>query len=146
MGKAVSEMDREAEGILGEFEGSPVTKTGIEIRNAAGGLNDALEVDPVTMLKGDTCYVVLRCDVIDVHFPNVKGAEDQCRRVHIMRATDAVIMDTAGVKNAIDAQRKRIIKAREEAKGVQRMFADDDENKGEGEGEGAGSEPSPDAS
>jgi hypothetical protein len=115
-------MDLAAEGILGDFEGSPVTCAGVEVRNAAGGLNDALGIDPVVMQKGDTCYVVMRCDVVDLHFPNVKGHEDQSRRVHVLRATDATIMDDETVIEAIDNQRARIQEERDRIAGVSPLF------------------------
>lgn len=134
---AVSEMDLAKEGILGEFEGAPVTQVGVEIRNASGGLNDALEVDPVVLHGGDTVWVVLQCDVTAINHKPVKGAEGNWQRVHVMRATDVTLMDAPAVKKAINDQRSRIQKYREAQKGVQRMFdgeGEDDEASANGKG------------
>jgi transcriptional regulator with AAA-type ATPase domain len=118
-GPAVSDIpagELAAEGILGHFEGSPVTQTGVEIRNAAGGLNESLQTENMVKQKGDHYYVLLRCDVIDLHFPNVKGHEDQSRRVHVSRATDATIMDAEMAEPLIRKQQTMNRERREAAK------------------------------
>ncbi len=76
---------------LPDFEGQAVAEIGVEISNAAGGLNESLKVEPLAWQHGDSLYVVLRCDVTKIRFDPVKGNEDQLRRVHIMRATDAAV-------------------------------------------------------
>ena len=124
MGPAVSEMDLEAEGILEDFEGNPVTTVGVEIRNAGGGLSEALDVEPVLLHGGDTVYVVMRCDVTGVNHKPIKGDEGNWKRIHVMRATDATIMDSAAVRKAIDSQRERIRREHERRKGVEHLFPD----------------------
>jgi hypothetical protein len=118
MGKALSNMDAKAHGILGDFEGTAVTQTGIEIRNAGGGLHESMLTDPMLKKKGDHYYVLMRCDVVDLHFPNVKGNEDQSRRVHISRAVEGSIIDPEIAQPMIEQQ----IKRNEERHGIQRMF------------------------
>jgi hypothetical protein len=117
-------MDLAAEGILENFEGNPVTAVGVEVRNAGGGLSEALSVDPVMLHGGDTVYVVMRCDVTGVNHKPIKGDEGNWKRIHVMRATDATIMDSAAVRKAIDSQRERIKKEMERRQGVSRMFDD----------------------
>ena len=51
MGKAVSDMDLDAEGILYDFEGEPVTQVGFEVGNAAGALNAVAEVEREVLHK-----------------------------------------------------------------------------------------------
>jgi hypothetical protein len=135
-------MDLAQEGILGDFEGAPVKGVGVEIRNASGGLNDALEVDPVVLHGGDTVWVVLQCDVTAITHKPVKGDEGSWQRVHVMRATDVTLMDSNAVRKAITDQRTRIQKHREAKKGVQRMFdgegEDEASSNGNGGGEGGG--------
>jgi hypothetical protein len=122
---AVSNMDLWSEGILGEFEGSPITATGVEIRNAAGGLNESLKVDPMVKHQGDTVYVLLRCDVTGVNFKPVKDEEGEVMRVHVMRATDVTLADGPDMVDLIDRQRARIQKSRDDAKG-QFTFGEDE--------------------
>jgi hypothetical protein len=126
MGEALSQMDLAAEGILGEFEGTPVTRSGCKVNNATKALNNALEVTPMYGKKGDTGFVVFQFDITDISHPNVLGHEDQSRRVHTLHITDACIMDTPAIQKAINAQRDKIIRAREERDGVQRIVPNED--------------------
>jgi hypothetical protein len=121
------------EEIIGEFEGCGVIKVGVEVRNAGGGLNDALDVDPVLLNIGDTAFVAMRVDVVAIDHKPVKGEEDKLMRVHVMRCTDATIIEADVVSEAVNAQRDRIQKERERREGTQRMF--------EGNGTGEGDEP-----
>jgi len=111
MGQAVTDISDEYP--LGDFEGIPVVGAGVEVRNASGGLNDALGIDPVVMQKGDMAIVVLRVDVTDVHFPDVKGEEGTCIRAHVMRATDAAIVTDEALSKKIlkvlNDQREKIV-------------------------------------
>lgn len=100
---------------LTDFEGLPVIASGIEIPSAAGGLQPAMRIDPEEFRQGEVVHVVYRCIVGKVrHEPIVKdeptGAQ---RRVHIFAVTDTTIIDGDTVKDAIDAQRLKIAKARE---------------------------------
>jgi hypothetical protein len=121
-------MNLEEEGILENFEGNPVTAVGVEVRNAGGGLSEALSVDPVMLHGGDTVYVVMRCDVTGVNHKPIKGDEGNWKRVHVMRATDATIMDSAAIRKAIDSQRERIKKEAERKAGIERMFPDPEDD------------------
>jgi hypothetical protein len=125
MGEALSMMDLAADGILGEFEGTPVTRSGAKINSAQKALNNTLEVTPMYGKKGDSGYIVLRYDITDISHPNVLGHEDQSRRVHTLHITDAVLMDTPAIEKAINSQREKIIRAREEKDGIQRIIPND---------------------
>lgn len=104
---------------LTPFEGIPTVAVGIEIRNAAGGLNEALAVDPAEWHQGDEVTVVLRCNVDKIRFDNAKDTDGN-RRVHILSAFDAAVIDSDIVDEQLDEQRRRI----EEAKGLQRLDFD----------------------
>lgn len=106
---------------LTTFEGLNVIASGVEIPGAAGGLQPAMKIDPQEFHQGDVVHIVFRCTVAKVrHEPIVKdeptGAQ---RRVHIFAVTDATIIDADAVADAIDAQRIKIAKAKEEAAGIQ---------------------------
>lgn len=120
----VTYMDLGQEGILYSFEGNPVTAVGVEIRNAAGGLNDALDIDKVVFHGGDTVFVLLRCDVVEIDHKPIKGDEGNWRRIHVMRATDATTTDSDEVAIAINQQRQRIIFEKERRENIQRLFPD----------------------
>jgi hypothetical protein len=106
---------------LTPFEGNEVAQTSVAIRNAGDGLSSALKVDPLELKIGDTDFVAVRCDVVALDFKPVKGAEDTLNRVHILRATDATLVDSDVVSKQIDAQRERINLAREREKGILRL-------------------------
>ena len=122
-----SEVELRAEGILGQFEGDPVTAVGMSFTNVAGAMNESLEVEPHLMHKGETCFVVLRCDCVSVQFPNVKGNEDQSRRVQVMRVTDATVLREAPatVQRAIDRMRAEIQARRDAEDGQGRLMGDE---------------------
>lgn len=101
---------------LAKFEGRQVLTAGLEIRNAAGGLNEALKVDPEEWHHGDEVHVVLRCDVTKLRFDPIKDM-DGFRRVHILTANEATVIDGTLVAEALSEQAKRI----EEAAGIRRL-------------------------
>lgn len=101
---------------LSPFEGKPVLSVGLEIRNAAGGLNEALQIDPAEWHHGERVTVVLDCDVSKLRFDPVKDT-DGLRRVHVLTADEATVVDRAVVADALEEQQKRI----EEAQGIRRL-------------------------
>lgn len=107
--------------ILGTFEDENVVRLGIEIPNASGGLNDALEVDPRLLKRGDRVQIVHDCVVVKIRYepadktkPEVLG---EVRRVAVLHADNATFMDSEDVRAQLEAQAVRI----EEARGVIRL-------------------------
>lgn len=100
---------------LSPFEGLPVTESGIEIPGAAGGLRDALKVDPIEARKGERIHVVLACDVAKIrHDPlDTEELDGPQQRVHICKVVNAAIVDGALVDGALQAQAARIARAKE---------------------------------
>lgn len=105
---------------LTPFEGRDTEAVGIEIRNAAGGLNEALSVDPAEWHRDEEVTVVLRCNVDKIRFDPVKDSDGN-RRVHILTANAATVVDGDIVKEQLEEQQRRI----EEAKGVERLPFDE---------------------
>lgn len=114
---------------LTEFEGLSVEEVGVEIPNAAGGLQEAMKFDPVEWHSGDEHFIVLRCEVKKVRFePIVKddfaGAQ---RRVHVMHVDQAAPIAGKAVQKQLSAYQERIKKAKDEAAGMQALdFGDGD--------------------
>lgn len=95
---------------LGTFEGSPVTKAGITIPGLAGGLRDAMRIDPEAFRKGERLFVVAECTVIDVDMEAIDKddpAGDQ-RRVHTLGVEAATIVEREVVAEALDRHRERL--------------------------------------
>lgn len=116
---------------LEPFEGEDVLAAGIEIPGAAGGLRDAMKIEPRQFHAGDRIYVVLECDVAKIRFEPILSGDDRVgwRRVHILSADSATFMDGAAVgaaKEAIDAQKRKIEMASEAANGIGRIPYDDE--------------------
>jgi hypothetical protein len=100
---------------LSDFEGLAVTQSSIEIPGAAGGFRDALKVDAVELHKGDVIYAVLECEVQKIRHDSL-DKEDLTgpqERVHILRVTNATLVDKALVGDALSAQADRIAAAKE---------------------------------
>ena len=64
---------------------------------------------------------------MSVQFPNVKGNEDQSRRVQVMRVTDATVLREAPatVQRAIDRMRAEIQARRDAEDGQGRLMGDE---------------------
>ena len=114
---------------LSPFEGLDVIEAGVEIPGAAGGLREAMAVDPQEMHKGERVHVVLECEVTKVRFDPVAKdypSGDQ-RRVHILAVEGATIVEGDAaelVQERLDAQRERIQLAKEAEQGIQRIDLD----------------------
>lgn len=100
---------------LSQFEGLEVTQSSIEIPGAAGGLRDALKVDPVEKHKGDVVHVVLECQVLKVRHDPIDNDDitGEQARVHILKVTNATLVDRSLVADSLEAQAERIAQAKE---------------------------------
>jgi hypothetical protein len=115
---------------LTQFEGLDVDEVGIEIPNAAGGLQDAMKFDPVEWHHGDEHFIVLRCEVKKVRVePIVKDDfNGPQRRVHVMHVDQAAPIEGKAVQKQLAAYQERIQKAKEKAEGVTRIPGIDGES------------------
>lgn len=109
---------------LGEFEGSPVLGTAIEIPNAGGGLRDALGIEPRVLHKGQRVMVLLECEMVKPSFPPVKDSQG-VTRVHTLKAIGATIVDGDVFTEALSAQAEKIRLANEAAQGIHGLPFDD---------------------
>lgn len=109
---------------LGEFEGSPVLGTAIEIPNAGGGLRDALGIEPRVFHKGQRVMVLLECEMVKPSFPPVKDSQG-VTRVHTLKAIGATIVDGDVFTEALSAQAEKIRLANEAAQGIHGLPFDD---------------------
>lgn len=107
---------------LEPFEGLPVIQSKIEIPNAAGGLRDAMKIEPRAWRKGDTAFVLMETVVGKVRFDPVTDDETGPQaRVHVLHAVAGTVLAPDVAKTWIDEQKDRIMKAREEALGIQQV-------------------------
>jgi hypothetical protein len=97
---------------LSEFEGLEVTQSSIEIPDAAGGLRDALQVDPVERTRATSCMsrssaLSPRCGHDPVDKDELTGEQ---ARVHILTGDerDARREGSDVVGDALAAQAERI--------------------------------------
>lgn len=118
-----------AESILTPYRGQPVMAAGVAIPNAAGGLHEALKVDPIELEIGDTVYVVLECEVRPPSYDpldkdNYRGPLKLVNRLH---AVEGTFVDQELVKAHLDVQRQRI----EEAKSIEERRRQEEAGQGE---------------
>lgn len=124
---AMSEAELQEAGILGVFEGEPVTLTGAECENAAGALSLSMAARPFIGAKGDSGYVVFRYDITGVGFKPVKHEEGQSRRVHFMRFTDGTVVEnTAGIEKAIRQSQARVQRMKDAEAGYDSKLVPDE--------------------
>jgi len=105
---------------LGEFDGRDVLRTSIAVTNAGDGLSEAMKVDPQVLHLGEKVTVVLECEVAKIRHEPIRDT-DALNRVQILRAGTATIIDAEVVKEAIDAQREAIERAKDLLSGQTRF-------------------------
>lgn len=111
---------------LPAFEGHDVTQAGIEIPNAAGGLREAMSIQPEAIRQGERRYVVLEVVCQKVRHEPVdreQPAGDQAR-VHVLMAEAATFVDHDLVRDQLDRQKARIALHKDEVSGQQRTPTD----------------------
>lgn len=113
---------------LDPFEGVDVLAAGIEIPGAAGGLRDAMKIDPQQFHAGERLYVVLECDVAKIRFDPIQSGDEMVgwRRTHVLSAQAATFVDADLVAEAIASQKRKIELANEAANGIGRLPYDED--------------------
>lgn len=120
-------------GNLGKFEGLDVMAVGVEMPNAAGGLQEAMKFDPVEFHQGDEGYIVLHYTVTKVRFEpmvrdNVRGPQ---RRVHVLNVDEAAPIDSKYVQEQLAEHRERIKKAKDEMVGTPALDLDGEPGPGD---------------
>lgn len=105
---------------LGEFEGAKILSVGVEIPGAAGGLRDAVKIDPAVFHKDQRVLVLLDTTVGKVRFDPVKDTSG-VQRVHVLIPTGATIVDGDVFDKALADQREAIEKAKRAADGTANM-------------------------
>lgn len=109
--------------VLNPFEGKQVLASAIEIPNAAGGLREAMKIDPNEFHHGDKRYVVLEIDCAKVRFDPIPNTE-ALTRVHVFNAAAATFVDADLVVEHLEKQKARIALAKDEESGQQRTPTD----------------------
>lgn len=108
---------------LTPFEGEPTLQAGIEIPGAAGGLREAMKIEPQEFHPDETLYVVLECQVEKVRHEPIKSDEVRLgwRRVHILKAERATFVDADVVEQHLADAADRIQRAKDAASGQGRL-------------------------
>lgn len=106
---------------LAPFEGLPVVGAAIEIPNAGGGFQDAMELTPIELHHGQRVTVVMDCFVRRIKHDYAKKSDDELIRVHVLTAELATIVDRSEVAKLLEDQADRNRLAREAAEGIVRL-------------------------
>jgi hypothetical protein len=127
------------EGRLTPFEGEAVIAMGVEIPGAGGGLHDSMAVDPRENRRGDEMTVIVSGPIDRIKFVPVtdKGVFLGLRRVEIMLVKEAVIVDREQVATLLDAERERVLAAKEAVAGLARIPFGDEHQDAHDKGEHA---------
>jgi hypothetical protein len=117
-------------GALTSFENREVIKSKIELRGVGGGLNEAVDFDPIELAHGEERTIVMRVRCTKVRFDEEGDTDNkELARVHVLKLVGgAAFIDDAIVREHLDAQRERVERAREEKTGIQRLGDQPDGN------------------
>lgn len=111
---------------LTKFKGREVSRAAVEIPGAAGGLRDAMRIDPQEFEQGERVFIVLEAICQKVRYEPIDGEhpEGTQQLVHILKATNATFVDEDLVREQLDRQKARVALAKDEASGQQRLGSD----------------------
>lgn len=112
---------------LADFEGKQVLRSTVKVTNAGDGLSDSLNLDPVEYHQGDSGVLVIAYECTQVAFAPIDKDDPTGpqKRVHTFKAGTAFTMDDDVMAKALAEQRDKILTAKEEAAGIQRMKFDE---------------------
>lgn len=91
---------------LGKHEGRAVLATRITPKTGANVMEPAMELDPVVYKTGDRVGLYIEGEIVDLHFPIVKGT-DGVARVHILKVDKGIPVDPAEMAAQFEAMEKR---------------------------------------
>lgn len=114
----------DAPAAIEKFDGRNVIGTTIAITNAGDGLSKAMETEPQIFHHQETVYVVIECEVAKVSHVLADPGDEQnrdLRRLHVLRAGTATIVDAEQVIEVIAAQAEKNKLAEDAKKGIQRI-------------------------
>lgn len=104
---------------LHPFEGRVVVATNVAITGAGDGLSEAMSIDPRELALGERVHVVLECETVKIRYEELKDSST-LRRVHVLKAGLATLVDSELVAGALALQRVKL----DEARGVQQLPID----------------------
>lgn len=109
----------EAEHALSPFEGKPVVAVGIEMPNAAGGLQSAMKFDPMEVHQGDEGYIVLHYVAQKVRFEPIDKDQPSGpqRRVHVLNVDKAAPIAAEYVEEKLQEYQAHVERLKKEAEG-----------------------------
>lgn len=107
---------------LPEYGGKKVLRTSVSIRNAGDGLSEGLAIEPTLYPIGTRLQVVLDVEVVKHNHGPLRGKDVDFLEVEqVMKASTATVIEAPMVRKALDRQRAKIEKARDDAKGVSNL-------------------------
>lgn len=98
---------------LTPYKGHDVLTATVSIRNTGDGLSEAMKVDPVELDLGSVVHVVLECTVEKHRYDPVDkdNSSGPLQLVNMLKAGRATLIDSAVVRDALDAQEAAIAEA-----------------------------------
>lgn len=105
---------------LGEYEGKPIRKMAVEVKNTSGGLHAAMKVHPDRIRPGETRFVCYEVTFDKFRFDPMDDGDAWCL-VPIGSASTAAFLDEATVRESLEASRLAQIALDEEKKGLRPM-------------------------
>lgn len=114
-----------ADADLGEYLGKRITNTTLVVKKTGDGLSESMEIAPEVLIPGSTVYVLMECEVA-AHQHTLDTKHDCYELKQTLNAKTAIIVDDQNSQKKIAAQKNRLEKAQEAAKGIQRLEGTED--------------------
>lgn len=112
---------------LPDFEGMPVRQAGAEVPGLAGGLRDAMKIDPEAYHQGTKVFIITEAVAQKTRFDPIDSEDpggDQ-RRVHVFKAAASMILaadDADDLRSMMETHREKVRQAKEDEAGITRLF------------------------
>lgn len=100
-----------------------VVQASMKITGAGDGLSAAVNISPADYVHGETLYVLLECEVVNVDFPEVKKDTGVYARRHTLRTVLGTILDPEVANTYVAEQRRRNL----EAAGIHELPMEEDD-------------------
>lgn len=91
---------------LGTYDGRPVTRTSLALRNTGHGFEQTMKTEPLVIPAGSRRFVVMDV-VIDKHRHDLDTDRNEFELVHMAAAETVAFIDEEIVREAIDKQKAK---------------------------------------
>ena len=102
---------------LTPHEGREVLRSTLTIKKTGDGLSTAMAFDPVELRHRQRFFVVLECEIVDLHYPMIPET-DALIRAHVANTVSATLVDADDVEHLVAEKAAEIARIKAKLKGM----------------------------